>query len=71
MKPETFLLLGKKRIATVITLWIIAIAIHYLIYYKYNFDEPFMFLVAIFIIPVYFFICLLYSMFYFNNKEEK
>jgi hypothetical protein len=64
---KAMFLLGWKKILTIIMIWTIAIILHSFIRIYLKIDEPFLFIFAVFVIPVYFFICLLYSMHHYSE----
>ena len=57
-----FLLTWKKGLL-IIVLWIISVIIHNFISGLFNIEESVFFIIAIFIIPLYFIVCLIYSIF--------
>jgi len=64
---EIFLIKWKK-ILTVIVAWAVAVLLHELIKYYFNEQEPFMFIIAVVIIPIYLVICLFYSIYHYQGK---
>lgn len=69
-KLKYYFLLSWSKILTIVITWIVAIGIHHSIYFFLYIDEPFFFIIAIFLIPIYLFICLLYSVYYYNKKDK-
>lgn len=65
---DKFFLLTWKKIFIGIIAWFIAVIIHNLIYAFFmgvlniDFDEPFFFIIAIFVIPLYFLISIVYTL---------
>lgn len=70
IKFKSYFLLSWSKILTIVVTWIVAIGVHHSIYFFLNIDEPFFFVIAIFFIPIYLFVCLLYSMHYYNKKYK-
>jgi len=68
MKLDKYLLLSWKRVLMIACAWIVSVLLHNLIYglfYDYfrrtGGDEPVFFILAIFVIPLYFIISLVYT----------
>ena len=53
--------LSWKNIIIMIVAWIIAVLLHNAIGALFNFEEAFFFIVAIFVIPIYFIVSLVYT----------
>jgi len=75
MNLEKYLLLNWKKILIIIIAWVLAVILHNLIYALfYDFfnstggDEPVFFIIAVFIIPLYFIIAILYTI---SHKLKK
>ncbi|TEB06033.1 hypothetical protein Psch_03075 [Pelotomaculum schinkii] len=70
MKADKYLLLTFKRLLWIIGAWIAAVFLHnaiYALFYSFfsetNGDEPVFFIIAVVVIPLYFVISLIYTVF--------
>ena len=68
-RADKFFLLSWKKLGIIIGSWFLAVLLHngvYAIFINYfeknNGDEAFFFIVATIIIPIYFLVCLVYSL---------
>ena len=77
-KFNKYFLLSWKKLVIIIIVWFLAVILHNLVYgvFKTWFDanggdEAFFFIIAIFVIPIYFLICLVYSLIFVIKKGSK
>jgi len=75
MKIRNILLLTWKKILLILVAWVYAVLLHNLVYglFKDYFDrhggdEPFFFLIAIIVIPLYVLISLIYTIIFYIKK---
>ncbi len=54
--------LNLKRIGLIMLIWIVAVFLHNTIYGLFGWEEPVFFVIAVFIIPIYFFFSVFYSL---------
>lgn len=78
MKLEKYFLLNWKKVGIIIIAWIVAVLLHngiYALFYEYysktGGDEAVFFIIAVFIIPLYFVISLIYTIFYHVKRSVK
>jgi len=72
MKIGKYLLLNWKRIVMIIAAWIIAVILHNAFYAIFNIEEAIFFIIAVFIIPIYAIISIIYTIIYLiKNKLKK
>jgi len=72
-----YFLLSWKKILLIALSWIVAVILHNLVYglFKTYFDshggdEPFFFIIAVIVIPLYFFVCLIYSLIFWIKNSR-
>jgi len=72
MKIGKYHLLNWKRIVMIIAAWIIAVILHNAFYAIFNIEEAIFFIIAVFIIPIYAIISIIYTIIYLiKNKLKK
>lgn len=54
--------LNLKRIGLIVLAWFVAVILHNAIYGLFGWEEPVFFIIAVIIIPIYFFFSVLYSL---------
>lgn len=76
MNLEKYFLLSWKKVLIIIAAWILSVILHNLVYaLLYNFfsstegDEPVFFIIAVIIIPLYFIISVVYTIFHKLRKK--
>jgi len=67
-KFDKYLLLNWKRFGLIILAWFVSVILHNFIGAIFNFEEGIFFIIAIFVIPIYFIIALCYSLVKFVKK---
>lgn len=72
---DTYLQLTWKRVLLIAGAWVLAVVLHNLLYALFfsntGGDEPFFFIIAVIVIPLYFIASLLYSAITFVRKRAK
>ena len=78
MKLKSIFLLTWKKILLIPLAWVVAILLHKLVYGlfkdffdKHGGDEPFFFIIAMIVIPLYLLICLVYTIVYHIMKKAQ
>ena len=71
MKIEDYLFLDIKKTGAIVFAFIIAVLLHNFIYALFNFEEPVFFLLAAVVIPIYFLISIIYTIFHHIKKHLK
>jgi len=71
-KWNKFLLLNWKKLLIIVIAWILAFVLHNLIsaLIGLNGEEPFFFIIAVIVIPLYFIICLVYTLIIYILKKQ-
>jgi Na+/melibiose symporter-like transporter len=62
VKIKNFLSISWKKIVVVLALWLISVILHNLISGLLGNEEAFFFIVAVFVLPIYLVVALLYSL---------
>ncbi len=77
MKIKKVFLITWKKILWIFAAWVAAVLLHGFVYGlfkgffdKHGGDEPFFFLIAVIVIPLYLLICLVYTIIYFFKKKS-
>ncbi|MBW2966620.1 hypothetical protein KY342_05960 [Candidatus Woesearchaeota archaeon] len=71
MNIEKYLYLNIRKIGIIFAFFIIALLIHNAFYYLFRFEEGFFLLLAAFVIPAYFLICVFYTIFHHVKRKLK
>jgi hypothetical protein len=71
MNLKKYLLLDLKKVGIIIVSFIVAAVLHNLIYGIFNIEEAVFFLLAVFVIPLYFVISVGYTVFHHVKKKKK
>ncbi len=79
MKLKSIFLLTSKKLLLILVSWVVAVLLHNVVYglFKDFFDshetdEPFFFIIAMIVIPLYLLICLVYTgVYYFRIKPQE
>jgi len=71
MNLEKYLLLNAKNLGIIILSFIVAVVLHNLIYGIFGIEEAFFFILAVFVIPVYFLISVGYTIFHHVKRIRK
>ena len=62
--------LDLKRFLIIIGIWILSVILHNLIYALFGVEEAFFFIMAVFVIPLYFIIAFIHSIIKMINKKK-
>jgi hypothetical protein len=78
MKLKSIFLLTSKKLLLILVSWVVAVVLHNLVYGlfqdffdRHETDEPFFFIIAIIVIPLYLLICLVYTGVYYSKIKPK
>ena len=71
MNPEKYLLLNLKKLGIIIVSFIAAVILHNLISGMLGVEEPVLFILAVFVIPLYFLISVGYTVFHHVKRAKK
>ena len=63
MKIEKFFILSWKKILLLVLIWFVAVILHNAVDVIFHIEEAFFFIIAIFVIPLYFMISLIYTVY--------
>ena len=69
-KIDKWFLLSTKKAGMFLGAWILAVILHNLIYGLFNVEEAFFFILAVIVIPLYFIICIIYTILYFTRQRK-
>ena len=69
MKIGKYFLINWDTLLSIIVAWAVAVFMHNLIYSIWKIEEPFFFVVGVFIIPLYLIVSLFYSIYHYRNKK--
>jgi len=61
MEIKKILKLTWKKLLLLIVLWFIAVILHNAVYAIFGFEDAIFFIIAIFVIPIYFIVSLIYT----------
>ena len=70
MKTKKLFLLTWKKLWLIVVIGFISILLHNFISGLLDVEEPFFFIIVVVLIPVYFLICIIYSVIYFIRKKN-
>tara|TARA_Y100000310_G_C20245835_1_gene606779 strand:+ start:328 stop:573 length:246 start_codon:yes stop_codon:yes gene_type:complete len=62
MKADKWFLLSWKRIILILAVFLLSVILHNFVSALFNFEEAFFFILAVFVIPIYFIISVVYSL---------
>ncbi len=68
-KFDKYFLLNWQKVWIIIVSWFVSILLHNVFSALFNTEEVFFFIIAIFIIPIYVLVVLIYSLIKFFNKK--
>ena len=71
MSLEKYLLLGMKKLGIIIFAFVVAVLLHNFISAGIGAEEPVFFFIAVLVIPLYFLIAVLYTIFHHVRKAVK
>jgi len=69
MNIEKYFLLNLKKVAIIIIAWILAVIAHNAFYAIFNIEDALFFIIAVFIIPIYAIIAIIYTIIKKIKKE--
>ena len=71
MNPEKYLLLDLKKLGIIIASFIVAVILHNLVSGLLGVEEPVFFILAVFVIPIYFLVSVGYTIFHHVKQAKK
>ena len=71
MTVEKYLYLNIRKLGIIVLTFIIALLIHNFFYYLFDIEEPIFFLLATFVIPIYFLVSVIYTIFHHVRRRLK
>ncbi|MEK6819765.1 MAG: hypothetical protein AABY03_01030 [Nanoarchaeota archaeon] len=66
---DVFFLLNWKKSISIVGLWALAVFLHNMVYGLAGFEEPFFFLIAVFVIPAYLIASIVYTLDFHRRKK--
>ena len=70
IKAKDLLLISWRKLWIIVVGGFVSILLHNAIYGLFNVEEAFFFIVVIFVIPIYFFVMIIYSLIYKLRKRK-
>jgi len=70
MKYKNLFLLSWKKLWLIVVIGFVSIILHNLISGLLGIEEPVFFILVIFVLPIYFLICIIYSLVYLAKKKK-
>ena len=71
MKIYNILKINLRKLAIILAIWIICVVLHNVINSLFHVEEPVFFVLAVFVIPVYTIISVIYTLFFRKVKGDK